>query len=161
MDFNRTFKQSGPIQARLATATAAAGTRPGRRAGKGSPTRSASGTGRGSQGSVHKLVWSRYGYSFSVQLKSLRRARGLSQQALADISGISRNQISNLERNENNRNSMADPCLSTIYRLALALEVEPAMLLPSAQPRDTPQDLMPFPAEYVAERRGSLMAAAR
>ncbi len=42
-----------------------------------------------------------------------------------------RNQVSNLERNHSNRDPyIADPQLSTIYRLALALSVPPAWLLP-------------------------------
>ena len=38
----------------------------------------------------------------------------------------------NLERNENNSGSSADPALSTVYKLALALEVPPSLLLPEA-----------------------------
>lgn len=107
-------------------------------------------------GSIHNLVWARYGFNFSVQLRRLRLARGLSQQALSDISGMSRNQISNLERNENSCRTTADPSLSTIYRLAWALEVEPALLLPSNVPQDSANYLSPFPTAYVAARREEL-----
>lgn len=42
-----------------------------------------------------------------------------------------RNQISNLERNASNRDPfIADPQLSTVYRLAHALKVAPRLLLP-------------------------------
>ncbi len=50
---------------------------------------------------------------------------------MANRSGMHRNQVSNLERNHSNRDPyIADPQLSTIYRLALALSVPPAWLLP-------------------------------
>ena len=76
------------------------------------------------------LMWSSYGHGFSQQLRRVRKRRGISQQALAEISGVSRSQISNLERNENGVHAMADPQLSTVYKLALALEIPPAVLLP-------------------------------
>lgn len=78
-----------------------------------------------------QLMWSSYGYGFSQQLRRVRERRGISQQVLADISGVSRSQISNLERNENGIHTMADPQLSTVYKLALALEIPPAVLLPA------------------------------
>lgn len=78
-----------------------------------------------------QLMWSSYGYGFSQQLRRVRERRGVSQQVLADISGVSRSQISNLERNENGIHTMADPQLSTVYKLALALEIPPAVLLPA------------------------------
>lgn len=47
--------------------------------------------------------------------------------------GMHRNQISNLERNTSNREPfIADPQLSTVYRLALALNVAPALLMPDS-----------------------------
>ncbi|MEJ4105410.1 helix-turn-helix transcriptional regulator [Corynebacterium accolens] len=42
-------------------------------------------------------MWSSYGYGFSQQLRRVRERRGVSQQVLADISGVSRSQISNLD----------------------------------------------------------------
>ena len=117
--------------------------------------------------SIHRLMWSSYGHGFSQLLRSARHARRLSQQALAEISGVSRSQICNLERNENGPHSMADPQLSTIYKLALALEVPPGLLLPGAdalverhhcsrssgQLEDKVADLAPFPRDYFERRR--------
>ncbi|WP_309249720.1 helix-turn-helix domain-containing protein [Gordonia mangrovi] len=61
----------------------------------------------------------------------IRQIRGLSQQEVAQLCGMHHNQVSNLERNRSNRDPfIADPQLSTVYRLARALEVPPAYLLP-------------------------------
>lgn len=116
---------------------------------------------------IHRLMWSSYGHGFSQLLRSARSARRLSQQALAEISGVSRSQICNLERNENGPHSMADPQLSTIYKLALALEVPPSLLLPGAQELvarhhrgeagDEVAGLAPFPRDYVERRRGRIL----
>lgn len=77
------------------------------------------------------LEWDTYGDSFGFRLVTIRRARGLSQEQVALLCGMHRNQISNLERNTSNRAPfIADPTLSTVYRLAHALAVPPAYLLP-------------------------------
>lgn len=76
--------------------------------------------------------WQSYGHVLSKRLRYLRKARGLSQARLAELSGLSRNLISNLERNENTRRAPGDPVLSTIYRLATVLDVPPVALLPAA-----------------------------
>ncbi|MDR7328642.1 helix-turn-helix domain-containing protein [Corynebacterium guangdongense] len=74
--------------------------------------------------------WPRYGYTLAVNLRALRLARGLTQEKLAHLAGMSRSAISNLERNESNQARSADPTMSTIYRLSAALQVTPAELLP-------------------------------
>ncbi|MFC6318443.1 helix-turn-helix domain-containing protein [Corynebacterium gerontici] len=81
---------------------------------------------------AERSQWSSYGYVFGQRLLRLRTMRGLSQDRLAELAHVSRNQISNLERNDNNGKSPADPSLSTVYRLARALHVPPAVLLPNA-----------------------------
>lgn len=92
--------------------------------------------------------------------------RGLTQERLADLVDMSRNSISNIERNENNSGNATDPLLSTIYRLAEALDVPPAVLLPGADRRTedicsadsleiefvwpaSAQDRLSFSADYV------------
>jgi transcriptional regulator with XRE-family HTH domain len=60
---------------------------------------------------------------FAVNLRRLRVAADLSQEALSDLSGLHSTEISRLER------GVRDPRLSTIVRLARALHVEPAGLL--------------------------------
>ncbi|KQB87509.1 helix-turn-helix protein [Corynebacterium lowii] len=81
-------------------------------------------------GEENWVQWASYGHALGRNLKELRLMRGLSQQELADLAGISRNQVSNLERNENTSTKSSDPVLSTVYKLARALQVPPAVLLP-------------------------------
>lgn len=77
-----------------------------------------------------KSYWASYGYVLSARLKTIRAMRGLTQRRLAELSGVSRSLISNMERNHYNDARSADPTLSTLYRLAHALHVPPAVLLP-------------------------------
>ncbi|MBC3185933.1 helix-turn-helix transcriptional regulator [Corynebacterium sp. zg-331] len=79
------------------------------------------------------VQWASYGHALACNLKELRIMRGLSQQDLSDLAGISRNQVSNLERNENTSAKSSDPVLSTVYKLARALQVPPAVLLPGVE----------------------------
>jgi transcriptional regulator with XRE-family HTH domain len=62
---------------------------------------------------------------FGKRIKSLRNARGMSQESLAEAANLHRTHISLIERA---RRSVR---LETIERLALALEVQPSELLPS------------------------------
>lgn len=75
--------------------------------------------------------WASYALGLGERVRAIRLMRGLSQSRLAEISGVSRTLISNLERNDYNARA-ADPTLSTMYRLASALKVPPAALLPGA-----------------------------
>lgn len=61
--------------------------------------------------------------SFGEKIRKLRLSCELSQEALADKAEIHRTYIGGIERGERN------PTLTTIYRLALALSVEPWELL--------------------------------
>lgn len=56
-------------------------------------------------------------------LRALRKAKGLSQEAFADVLGIHRTYMGGLERGERNIT------LKTVERIALALGVDPADLL--------------------------------
>ncbi|WP_075724937.1 helix-turn-helix domain-containing protein [Corynebacterium aquilae] len=73
-----------------------------------------------------------YGYAFGVRLKKLRLMRELTQEELATKSGLSRNMIVNYERNLSREEKPANPTLDRIYRLAQALQVPVAVLLPCA-----------------------------
>ena len=59
---------------------------------------------------------------FGERLRELRTERELSQEALAELAGLDRNYIGQIERAERN------VALVNIVRIAKALEVEPAAL---------------------------------
>jgi transcriptional regulator with XRE-family HTH domain len=79
------------------------------------------------------LEWATYGLSFGERLKHLRLKRNLSQENLAELCGMHRNQISNLERATNRPGASIDPHLSTVFRLAQALKVAPLALIPDGE----------------------------
>lgn len=60
---------------------------------------------------------------FSLRLKELRTAKGLSQQALADILGVTKTQISDMER------SKVTTSLERLVMLADVLDVSTDYLL--------------------------------
>ena len=61
--------------------------------------------------------------SFGQRLRELRHARGLSQEALAELATLDRTYVSSCERGHRNIS------LINIHRLARALGVEPAELM--------------------------------
>lgn len=61
--------------------------------------------------------------AFARNLRALREARGLSQEALADKAGLDRTYVSSCERGERN------VTLATLERLVGALEVNAEALL--------------------------------
>jgi len=65
--------------------------------------------------------------AFGRVLRAKRKEGGLSQEALAMEAGIDRNFVSLMERGLN------QPSLSTVFKLAKALKVEPASLLKEVQ----------------------------
>lgn len=79
---------------------------------------------------ARRIEWNTYGDSLARRLVTLRRSRGLSQEKLAELAGLHRNQISNIERNVSSNDGVSDPHMSTMYRLAAALQVHPALLMP-------------------------------
>lgn len=76
--------------------------------------------------------WASYALGLGERVRAVRLMRGLSQLRLAEMAGVSRSLISNIERNDYNGARAADPTISTLYRLASALKVPPAALLPGA-----------------------------
>lgn len=129
---------------------------------------------RGRAGSTEWVHWESYGHVLAHRLRTLRRNRGLSQLRLAELAGVSRNLVSNLERNENAKQAPTDPVLSTIYRLAQALDVPPVALLPAVEKKvasvcepgslevraqwpENPTDLAAYTASHLAlGKRGDL-----
>jgi transcriptional regulator with XRE-family HTH domain len=64
---------------------------------------------------------------FGDQVRNQRKARGLSQEQLAELTGLHRTYIGGIERGERNVSLM------NILRLAEALEVSPSDLLQGIQ----------------------------
>lgn len=69
-------------------------------------------------------------YSFATALKTVRKARGLSQEAFSDVS--SRTYMSTLERD------LKSPTLKKLEELCEVLEVHPLTLLTLAYAGDNP-----------------------
>ena len=86
--------------------------------------------------------WPAYAVAFGRRLRALRDQTGLSQNALADRAGLSHNNVKLLELGRSSGRMPANPELRTVYRLAEALGVAPAELLPSAGevPRALPRE---------------------
>lgn len=59
---------------------------------------------------------------FGIKVRSLRKAKGLSQEAIANLAGIDRSYMGQIERGEINLT------LTKIYQIADALEIAPSYL---------------------------------
>ncbi len=79
-----------------------------------------------------------------VRMKSLRRGRGLTQERVAERTGLSVNYLSRIER------GLENPTLDTLLGLAKALKVEPLDLFTfehEADPRRLRQSLVRLVSE--------------
>jgi transcriptional regulator with XRE-family HTH domain len=65
-------------------------------------------------------------------IRTLRKAQGLSQEALAERAGLHRNFISLIERGQN------QPTVDTLFRLAAALELTAVELVARISVADDP-----------------------
>ncbi|SHE95880.1 MULTISPECIES: helix-turn-helix domain-containing protein [Ruegeria] len=65
-----------------------------------------------------------------ARLKEARRAKGLSLEAVANLSGVSRSMVSQIERGE------SSPTISTLWNLTRALQVDFAGLLEESETTD-------------------------
>ena len=61
--------------------------------------------------------------AFARNVRSARKAAGLTQEAVSEASGIHVTEVSRIER------GLRDPRISTMLRLAEALEVSPSALI--------------------------------
>lgn len=81
--------------------------------------------------------WEEIAARFGRRVRELREDRGLTQEQLAHLVGMSRNQIQNIENSRNNNRDAegnriggtANPRLETIWALARALDVEVTQLV--------------------------------
>lgn len=105
------------------------------------------------------IEWDTYGDSLARRLVILRKARGLSQEKLAELAGMHRNQISNIERNVSSNDGVSDPHMSTMYRLAAALDVAPGLLLPDLDRRVVSRSPEQETAEAVSAVEAALLVA--
>jgi len=69
--------------------------------------------------------------SFGARVRTLRQARGFSQETLADKCGLDRTYVGGIERGERN------PSLQNIARIATALNVSLVELMKGVEPRDS------------------------
>lgn len=84
----------------------------------------------GGVSSVEKM-WPSVGLELARKLRGLRTMRGLTQEELSEISGLSRNTISNLERNESTQLAASNPGLMLLFKLSHSLAIPPLALIPS------------------------------
>ena len=115
------------------------------------------------------IYWPSYAVALGQRVRTLRAMRDISQERLAELAGVHRNAVVGLERGVSSRNSSANPQLATVYRIARALHVPLAVLLPDATtpprrlcratealpsevdvvwPRE-PEDVLPFDGSHV------------
>lgn len=104
--------------------------------------------------------WRSFALALGTRVRRLRAMRGLTQQELAEASGLSRNTISMWERNETNRKGASDPTLSNVYAVARALDVPPAVLIPDAThtpgPRSTDSGVLDIDMRWPAAQGDTL-----
>jgi transcriptional regulator with XRE-family HTH domain len=70
--------------------------------------------------------------SFGRNLRAYRKARGLSQEAFADVLGVHRTYMGGIERGERNLT------LRSVERLAALIDVDPLALLQPSSDREDP-----------------------
>lgn len=82
-----------------------------------------------------------------ARLRALRRARGLTQERLAERAGLSYKFVGEIERGQGN------PTLETLVALAEALDVDVADLFEPAESRPQPPDVYTIPSGQLARVR--------
>lgn len=80
------------------------------------------------------------------RLKEARKARGLSLDAVANLSGVSRSMVSQIERGE------SSPTIATLWNLTRALNVDFAGLLDQREPGDRVEVLRSADVPTIANR---------
>jgi len=83
----------------------------------------------GSKSDLREPVTARQ--SLAVRLQAFRMRKGWNMDRLSEVAGVSRTTVYHLERGD-----IAKPRASTLYKLAVALEIDPHELSPDAMPFD-------------------------
>lgn len=81
-----------------------------------------------------------------ARLKEARRSQGLSLEAVANLSGVSRSMVSQIERGE------SSPTIATLWNLTRALQVDFAGLLDAGPPADRIEVLRAADAPTIENR---------
>jgi transcriptional regulator with XRE-family HTH domain len=93
---------------------------------------------------------------FSEKVYAVRRARGLTQEQLGEMTGMSRNQIQNIEHNRSNARDQygnvgtMNARLDTVFSLASALGVDVTYLV------DPDRPIEPIPGSDTARQLSDL-----
>jgi transcriptional regulator with XRE-family HTH domain len=75
-------------------------------------------------------TWEAYARSLGVALQRARIERGLSQEVLAHLAGLTRTHYQQIERGWWRQGAPSNPSLRVVVRLAQALDVDVADVLP-------------------------------
>jgi DNA-binding XRE family transcriptional regulator len=89
---------------------------------------------------LHTIAWEVYAMSLAVRLFQYRHRRGLTQQKLADLAGLSQGLIARIERG-----NVKDPSMSVVRRLATALGITSDLLIGMYDDEPTPHALAGVP----------------
>jgi transcriptional regulator with XRE-family HTH domain len=82
------------------------------------------------------LAWPAYAGEIGWRVSTVRRLRGVSQTELANVAGLSRNAVQNLEQSRSFKNDEAgNATLRSLFRIAQALGVPPALFIPVGVPQ--------------------------
>ena len=85
-------------------------------------------------------TWEAWTRALGVQLHRYRVDRGLTQEVLAQLGGMTRTHYQQIERGWWHRGTPSNPSLKVVVRLAQALDVEVGDLLPPTTALTWPSD---------------------
>ena len=77
--------------------------------------------------------WSEITSEVGNRVRRRRMELGLTQERLAELAGISRNQVQNVERARGNSAAGSNPGLDLLWTLATAMDVEVGAFLPTRE----------------------------
>lgn len=81
------------------------------------------------------LAWPAYASEIAWRVSTVRRLRRVSQTELANVAGLSRTQVQNIEQNKTfKRGDPGNTTLRTLFLIAQALGVPPAVFIPEGVP---------------------------